>query len=500
MGLPRRTARGAVGAALMLAAMGLSALAAEPLNEAPGSAGNAATQTLLREPVKPPGMAASPGTPDAAARSASPGNLVGHGGPVKALAVDGTSGLVLSGSFDYAMMVWDVSGDEPRRVHRLDAHEGAVNAVAFVPDAGGRRPQRAIAAGDDGSVWLWDIESGKLVHRFKGHEGKVNAVAVSPDGLYAATASWDRSARVWDLKQLAPGPVLVGHNGPVNAVAFSASGDRVYTGGYDGLIIAWDRADGRQLHPVLKHGWGINVLARLPGSEQLAWGALSGASGVVDERTGAVVADLPARDRPVLALDVIEKPGLVATGGGDGIVRVVRIGDWKLIEEHVNPRGSVWALRFANDGRAIYYGGLDDFVTIWQVVPRKAFEPVEAEFPRRFQVGEEGSPLSAGERDFARKCSVCHTLENDGANRAGPTLHALFGRRAGQVPGYPYSPALRSSMIVWNDETISKLFELGPERYTPGSKMPLQRIVDPVRRDALIAFLKQATLSAAADK
>jgi cytochrome c len=84
-------------------------------------------------------------------------------------------------------------------------------------------------------------------------------------------------------------------------------------------------------------------------------------------------------------------------------------------------------------------------------------------------------------------------LTLDDANRAGPTLYRIFGRRAGSVQGYPYSAALKSSDVVWTPKTLGKLFELGPHRYTPGSKMPLQRITDASKRQALIRFLKSAT-------
>src|SRR5439155_7711885 len=157
-------------------------------------------------------------------RRARPGNLIGHGGPIKALAVDAGTGRALTGSFDYAMMVWDVGAEVPVRLHRLDDHNGAVNAVAFVP--GGKL---ALAAGDDGAVAVWDLATGKLAHRFAGHTAKVAGLAVSADGRWAASASWDRTARLWDLGKLAPGPALEGHQGPVNAVAFSADGTRVYS-------------------------------------------------------------------------------------------------------------------------------------------------------------------------------------------------------------------------------------------------------------------------------
>jgi cytochrome c len=423
-------------------------------------------------------------------RRARPGNLVGHGGPVKALAVDAASGRALTGSFDYAMMGWDIAQETPQRLHRLDDHNGAVNAVAFVP--GGKL---ALAAGDDGAVALWDLEAGRLAHRFEGHQAKIVALAISEDGRWAASASWDHTARIWDLAKREAGPVLEGHTGPVNAVAFSADSTRVYTASADGSIGLWSRQEGTFQRPLHRHGWGINVLARMPGGEHLVFGALNGSVAIVDGDKGEVLKELPAHERPVLALAVLDKPGIIATGGGDGVIRVLRYPDGSPIEEYRNSYGPVWALAFAAEGTALYYGGLDDFATLWRITPREPFEPIESSFPRRFQVrGETGNDqIAAGELQFARKCSVCHTVQADGRNRAGPTLHRVFGRRIGTLDGYPYSEALRKLDIVWSAETIGKLFELGPEEFTPGTKMPLQKMTDRAQRDALIAYLEVAT-------
>ena len=101
--------------------------------------------------------------------------------------------------------------------------------------------------------------------------------------------------------------------------------------------------------------------------------------------------------------------------------------------------------------------------------------------------------MSTGERQFQRKCSICHTLKKEGENRAGPTLYRLFGRKAGSLPDYPYSDSLLNADIIWDEETIARLFDDGPDIVTPGSKMPLQRLKNIEDRDALIAFLKHAT-------
>lgn len=422
-------------------------------------------------------------------RARQNGNLVGHGGPIKAIAVDAPDARVATGSFDYAVMIWDVSGETPKILHRFDQHDGAVNAVAFVPNS-----TRVLAAGDDGALSVWDIATGARVHRFEGHSAKINHVAVSQDGRFAVTSSWDRTARVWDLSTLSAGPILEGHGGPVNAAQFSDDGAHVYTAGYDGVLRLFGRVDGKLERPLHKHGWGLNVLVRVPGSERLVMGALNGGVIAVDGTSGDILNELAEFERPVLSMAIVEKPGLLAVGAGDGNVRVVRLADWQEIESYQNPFGPVWALAFAPDATALYYGGLDDFVTRWQIRPRATYEAVESPYPRRFQVsGDPDDPIAQGALQFARKCSVCHTVKPDGRNRAGPTLYKIFGRRIASLPGYPYSKGLHELDIVWTEETVSKLFEQGPENFTPGSKMPLQKMTDPQQRAALIAFLKAAT-------
>lgn len=424
----------------------------------------------------------------AEARAEQPANLVGHGGPVKTVQLNSAGTRALTGSFDYSMIYWDVSGDKPKILARFDEHDGAVNAARFLP--GGKR---ALSAGDDGIVRLWDLESGALVHAFKGHTAKIIDIAVSPDGRLAATASWDRSARLWNLAELKDGPVLKGHKGPVNAVVFTSrdgSTDAFYSASYDGTVRLWNLETGEAVRPVYRHGWGINCLKALPDPGKLLFGSLNGAAGIIDIETGEISTVFNPHEGPVLSLAVSQQHKLIATGGGDGGVNIWSMEDWGLKEQHQNPYSPIWGLAFTGDAKRIYYSGLDDFVTLWQVSPRQPFESVEGRFPRRFQARED---MSVGELQFARKCSVCHTISPEGGNRAGPTLFGVFGRRAGTVPGYAYSPALRRSDIVWTEETIGQLFDHGPQHVTPGSKMPLQQIEDATKRNALVAYLKAAS-------
>lgn len=75
----------------------------------------------------------------------------------------------------------------------------------------------------------------------------------------------------------------------------------------------------------------------------------------------------------------------------------------------------------------------------------------------------------------------------------GPSLAHLWNRKAGSLANFPrYSPALKSSGIVWNDKTLDEWIK-NPEQLVPGNDMPFQGIKDDQQRADLLAFLKQAT-------
>jgi len=97
-----------------------------------------------------------------------------------------------------------------------------------------------------------------------------------------------------------------------------------------------------------------------------------------------------------------------------------------------------------------------------------------------------------GEQIYGR-CLACHDLARD---RVGPRHCGLFGRRAGSVPGFVYSPAMQGSGIVWNARTLDT-FLAAPMKAMPGTAMTYDGIADPGERADLIAFLERAGRSAA---
>jgi cytochrome c len=81
--------------------------------------------------------------------------------------------------------------------------------------------------------------------------------------------------------------------------------------------------------------------------------------------------------------------------------------------------------------------------------------------------------LSAGETSF-RKCAPCHSVGEDAANKVGPLLNGLDGRKAGVVEGFNYSDANKNSGITWNEQSFEEYIK-DPRAKVPGTKMVLER-------------------------
>jgi cytochrome c len=402
--------------------------------------------------------------------------LRGHGGPVKALAISSDGTHAISGSFDTSAIRWSLSRNTAEQVLRF--HDGAVNAVVYLKDG------RVVTAGADAHIVVWSAGQPQPEKVFDGHSGPVSNLAVSPDGSMIASASWDRSVRLWPVNG-GPVRVLEGHGQNVNGVAFTPDGKSVVSAGYDATLRIWPLAGGSAAVHTLPSP--LNAVAVGPDGEI----ATAGANGKVYflSPAGETLGDVEASPNPVIALTISPDGNLVAAAGIRGSVAVIDRKTRKLAHTLVGPGLPVWSVAFFPDSRTLLTGGADRMIRRWDA---SNGEPIGAAV-----IGAPDDPLAAYAGDHGaeifRACIACHTLSSDEGNKAGPTLSGLFGRRIATLPGYNFSPALKKLDIVWTPETVSKLFEVGPAAYTPGTKMPEQTIGSAEDRKALVDFLTKVT-------
>ncbi len=410
--------------------------------------------------------------------------LRGHGGPVRSIAIAPDGKSAVSGSFDSTVIVWLLARNVADQVLRF--HSSAVNSVTIAPD------NRIVSGGEDGRIAVWQRGASSPATVLEGHKAPIVSLAVSPDGRTLASASWDRTVRLWPLGGGFFGKwfgnttrVLEGHQQNVNGVAFLPDGKAVVSAGYDQTLRIWPLGGGPETSITLAAPLNAVAVAR---DGEIITGAADGRLFFLSA-AGEPRGELAVSESPIISLAVSPDGTLIAAAGIRGSVAIIERATRTLKRSLVGPGLPVWTAAFMPDNRTLLTGGTDRLVRRWDASTGDHIGSVATV--------EGGDPLAAykGERgaEVFRACVACHTLTREEGNRAGPTLSGIFGRRIASLPGYDFSPALKKLDIIWTPETVSKLFEVGPMTYTPGTKMPEQTIGSAEDRAALVRFLVKVT-------
>jgi cytochrome c len=403
--------------------------------------------------------------------------LRGHGGPVRALAISADGQTAISGSFDSTAIRWSLTRNAAEQVLRF--HADAVNAVALLGDG------RMATAGADGRIAIWTSGNAAPDAVLEGHTAPIAALALSPDGATLASASWDHTVRLWPLMGGAP-RVLDGHAQNVNGVAFAPDGRTLVSVSYDQSVRIWPLA-GSAAPGIVAMPVPLNAVA-IGNDGEIATGGADGKLYFLSA-AGEAAGEIAAGPKPVISIAISPDGALVAAASIGGSIALIDRKTRGLARTLVGPGLPVWSVAFLPDSRTLLTGGADNIIRRWNAVTGDPIDPLLLETA--------GDPLAAyaGDHgaDVFRACVACHTLGADQAGRAGPTLAGIFGRRIATLPGYNFSEALKRLDIVWTPDTVSRLFEIGPSAYTPGTKMPEQRIGSEQDRAALVKFLERAT-------
>lgn len=85
-----------------------------------------------------------------------------------------------------------------------------------------------------------------------------------------------------------------------------------------------------------------------------------------------------------------------------------------------------------------------------------------------------------------KDCAACHATDH--TNRVGPGLEGIIGRKAGTIPGFRYSEAMKKTDIVWDAKILDAYLE-SPQKVVPGNRMPYAGLKNPTDRTDLVAYL-----------
>jgi len=341
--------------------------------------------------------------------------ITGHAGGVSSVAVGRLGGrdVIVSGSDDHTVRIWDAAGQpvgDP-----LTGDTRSVSSVA-VGRLGGR--DVIVSGSDDHTVRVWDAAGQPVGDPLTGHTRSVSSVAVGRLGgrdVIVSGGSDDHTVRVWDAAGQPVGDPLTGHTGTVSSVAVGRLGGRdvIVSGGSDDHTVrVWD-ADGQPVgDPLTGHtGWVKSVaVGRLGGRDVIVSGGGDGTVRIWDADGQPVGDPLRGDTRSVSSVAVGRLGGrdVIVSGGGDGTVRVWDAAGQPVGDPLTGHTGWVSSVAVGRLGGrdVIVSGGGDGTVRVWDAAGQPVGDPLtgHTRWVRSVAVGQLGG------RDVTVSGSYDHTV------------------------------------------------------------------------------------------
>ncbi len=221
--------------------------------------------------------------------------------------------LALSGSADGSVRLWDV--ETGRELRRLDGHTALVSSVAFSPDG-----RKALSGGYDHTVVLWDLQTGQEVKRFKGPMRYINHVAFSPAGRRVLVCA-EKSIRIFNVQTGQEVRRLEGHAGSVLTAIFSPDGGQVLSAGDDRTLRLWDVESGQEVRKLEGHSGSVRSLAFAGERRRALSGSADRTVRLWDLATGRELARFDQHADPVISVTATPDGQYVLSGSRESVIK-----------------------------------------------------------------------------------------------------------------------------------------------------------------------------------
>jgi len=290
--------------------------------------------------------------------------LTGHTDDVKSVAVSLDNAVIVSGSNDRSVRVWDAHTGGAR-LPPLLGHTSLVRSVAISSDG------RLIVSGSgDHTARLWELQTGKAVGEpMQGHSDDVRAVVFSPDAQWLVSGSDDKTVRIWSVATQQPsivGPLCC--DNWVSTVAVSPDGRLVTAGDQGGYINFWQSDTGQPARTPLQTNMSdVCSIGFSPDGTQIVAGGQHGTSRVwiYNISTGERVFTLTGHTTDVNSVTYSPDGRLIMTGSYDMTVRIWDALTGAPIALLAGHRGMVWSVAFTPDIHSVVSGSSDNTIRVW---------------------------------------------------------------------------------------------------------------------------------------
>ena len=345
-------------------------------------------------------------------------------------------GRLATASSDGTVRLWNAFNGTP--IGPKMSHDEALTAVRFSPDG-----LKLVSASRDFTARIWDPDTGQPLTAPLRHAGPVTWAEFSPDGERIVTAGDDNRARIWAFNQPSGQTIRLPHHGVVFDAAFDVSGNQIATASQDRTMRIWRWDGNRWIGQATIHNTPVKEVMWSSGSKSVISITEQHQVLIQDPAETIIQYRLP-HPAPITSRAIHPIRQELATGAGDGIIRLWDTHEGTLLRSIHKHQQAVTALEYSPDGRFLASGSKDQQVYLWDD---------SEETPLWGPVRQNGSITSLS---FHPDAKTLVTSDTNGtaiirASTTGEQTARL--EHAGPIHFVSFSPSGRSIVTASGDDT-----------------------------------------------
>jgi len=269
---------------------------------------------------------------------------------------------IITCSDDGSLRLWNLESGVQIGNDWHDDEKAGVWNISLSPNS------KTVASGSrDGKVRLWDVETKKVVSRWTGHTDIVRSLCWSVDGERVVSGSNDGTIRVWNVESgdTVLGPIKTGHL-YLSAVIYSPDTTKIATGGLDETSLKiWDAKTGNLLSTI-KHDYQVFSLAWTLDQKTFITGSYLSIR-IFDTATWQQIAILRGHTSTVRSLSLFQNDRLLASGSFDKTARLWNLDTNLPIGPPIQHEDSVYSTAISADGKQLVTGCADKNAYVWDI-------------------------------------------------------------------------------------------------------------------------------------
>jgi hypothetical protein len=246
-------------------------------------------------------------------------------------------------------------------VRTLQGHRSAILTMAY-----DSQRQRLFSAGEDQTIYVWDLETGAAIATWLNHSKTITSLALHPTGSHLASASDDKSIHIWDVTYQSIVQTLSGHRQAVKSVVFTPDGQRLISAGWDKTIRVWDWQAGEEVGVLTGHTLQISTIALSPDGQTLASASHDRTVRLWRFGTDQPPMVLAGHAWAVTALAFSPDGKYLASGSDDRSIRIWEVGTGEIVQILPGHAWSILALAFHPNGERLFSGSWNPAVNVWE--------------------------------------------------------------------------------------------------------------------------------------